>query len=484
MSKPRDGDCDNRARLTPGPSGSRLTKQRELSGKVDQPAAHRLVDEDWARVLELMPMDLEDTARDTKALVRRRGVRSPSDLLRLVLAYVLCDWPLVLVAAWACLQGVANLSDVAVMNRLRAAKRWIGVLVAAWVSRSRLELAGRPVRLRLMDATTASAPGSKGGDWRLHVGFDLGEMCMDGVEVTDKHGGETLVRHPVQEGDIVVADRGYCHRPGIGKTLSEGGELVVRVNWQTLPVKDEAGRAVDLFEWLRQVPEGRPDEREVVAETPYGDYHLRLIARRLPQEAVDRARYRLRHQASKKQRNMDQRSLEAAGFIILVTSLPRDRWSAGQVLALYRLRWQVELLFKRLKGVLCLDHLRAKDPDLAQVYLLGKILAAMIVDRLSHSGPLESIEWFCSVERPASPWRWLMWWTHALRGAICGAMSMASLLAGLPELRRYFCNSPRRRRQHSALARCLARLLGKPPTVLQGGEHANSVPISASLCLS
>lgn len=472
MPDPRDEKRDIRAQLTRGQKDAHLTNREGPSGQVEQLVSHPLVDEDWSHVLELMPpTDLEASARDAGALVRRREVRAASDLLRLVLAYALCDWPLLLVAAWACLKGVANLSGVGLRKRLRAAKGWMGVLVAAWVIRNRCELAGRPVRLRLMDASTVSVPGSKGADWRLHVSLDLGEMRMDGIEITDRGGGETLIRHPVQEGDITVADRGYCHRPGIGKALSEGGELVVRVNWQTLPMKDEAGGAVDLFEWLRQVPQEVPAERGVIVETPYGDYHLRLIARRLPQEAADRARHRLRHQASKKQRTVDKRSLEAAGFIILVTSLPCNRWSAGQVLALYRLRWQVEMLFKRLKGVLCLDHLRAKDPDLAQLYLLGKLLGAMIADRLSQAGPTQSAEWLCSMDRPVSPWRWLIWWTEALRVAIRGSMSLASLLAGLPKLRRYLCDSPRRRRQHYTLARCLARLLGEPHPISQGRAH-------------
>ena len=143
------------------------------------------------------------------------------------------------------------------------------------------------------------------------------------------------------------------------------------------------------------------------------------------------------------------------------------------MLALYRLRWQVEMLFKRLKRVLCLDGLATKDPDLAQVCILGNLLGAMLADRLGQSRAAECVEWFSCVDRPVSPWRWLTCWMEVLRGAIRGPITLDSLAAGLPELSRYFRDTPRRRRQHCALARCLARLLGEPSTISQGRAHAN-----------
>jgi IS4 transposase len=43
------------------------------------------------------------------------------------------------------------------------------------------------------------------------------------------------------------------------------------------------------------------------------------------------------------------------------------------------MRWQIELAFKRLKSLLNLDALRAKDPALARSYLLGKLIAALLI---------------------------------------------------------------------------------------------------------
>jgi hypothetical protein len=136
--------------------------------------AHPLVDSEWDQAASLIPVDLETTARGEKALRRRRQICSATDLLRLVLAYSLCDWPLCLVGAWGVLIGIGQLSDVAVLKRLRLCLTWLGKLIVAWMIQRQMTLIQRPVRLRLVDATTISQPGSNGIDWRIHLTLNLG----------------------------------------------------------------------------------------------------------------------------------------------------------------------------------------------------------------------------------------------------------------------------------------------------------------------
>ena len=46
----------------------------------------------------------------------------------------------------------------------------------------------------------------------------------------------------------------------------------------------------------------------------------------------------------------------------------------------YRFRWQVELVFKRMKSLLDLDGLPAKDENLASTFIYSKVLAALLLD--------------------------------------------------------------------------------------------------------
>jgi IS4 transposase len=195
--------------------------------------------------------------------------------------------------------------------------------------------------------------------------------------------------------------------------------------------------------------------------TPAGRFRLRLVAAALPQEALERAHQRVCEKARKKGRTPSQDNLFACGFILVLTNLPVASWSASQVLALYRLRWQVELLFKRYKSIFQLANLRARDPQLVQTYLLAKLLAALWADQLMLTTRELLPEWFNSLERPVSLWRLSNWVWAQLQRWVQGPITWTQILAAGPRLQRYLCDSPRRRPQQLASARSfLSRLSG------------------------
>lgn len=422
--------------------------------RLENPQATDRVLQDWSEVQKVLPDDLEALARETGALLRKREIRSAGDLLRMVLYYATSDESLRLVAAWALAQGIGYLSDVAVLQRLRHCSRWIGQLIGLLLQR-RCQ-GWEPMvgfHLRLMDATVISRPGSKGVDWRIHLVLNLGQMCLEGVEVTDAHGGETLARFAPLANEIRVADRGHAFASGLGPLLATFTGLVVRINWQNLPLEQPDGQRFPLIPWLKSL--AQPAEQDVWLSTPQGHFALRLLACPLSPAAAEQARQRARKNNSKKGRQVSEQTLLAAGFLLLVTNLPPQDWPLERVFWLYRLRWQIETYIKRLKSLLQLDHLRAQDPQLAKTYLLGKLLAALLLEELTQQLRLQQPGWFLSLARPVSPWRLtaLLW--SGFCQLVCGRVSLVRWFQILPALRRYLCDAPRGRPQQLAWARAL-----------------------------
>ena len=150
---------------------------------------------------------------------------------------------------------------------------------------------------------------------------------------------------------------------------------------------------------------------------------------------------------------MSESTLLAAGFLLLVTNLPEDIWPPELVFWLYRLRWQIELQFKRYKSLLQLAQVRAKDPTLLQVCLLFKILAILLLDQLIGQVRVQMPDWFANPQRPVSIWRLTRFLWAGLRTLICGVVSLARFFACLPRLERHFRSAPRRRQQQLAWAR-------------------------------
>ena len=340
----------------------------------------------WPYLLSFLPSEdeLERTARETGALRRKRQVRSASALLRLAFAYGFCGLTLRQTAAWAEVANVASLSDVALLNRLRGASVWLGLLLGLKLAeRAPPPLQnGQRFRLRLVDATTISRPGSKGTDWRVHMGYDLATLSIDHVELTDHRGGETLTRFPLGPGDIMVGDRGYSHRRGIFSAVKAGADFLIRLNWQNVPLEHRGGEPFDLLRALRGLPEADAGDFDVrvkrSAETPA--VPARIVATRKSEAAAEAARRRVMKERAKKSRNLDPQTLEAAGYIFVLTSLPGDVLDANDALDLYRFRWQIELAFKRMKSLLFLGDLPARDPPLARCFLYSKLLAALLLE--------------------------------------------------------------------------------------------------------
>jgi hypothetical protein len=114
-----------------------------------------------------------------------------------------------------------------------------------------------------------------------------------------------------------------------------------------------------------------------------------LILARTPAEATQRQHQRNHRKASRKGTKSDPRSLRSAGFTMLLTSLPIARAGAVEVVRLYRMRWQVELAFQRLKSVGGFADLQASDPRMARRWLLAHLIAAKRIET-SRSEALKS----------------------------------------------------------------------------------------------
>src|SRR5512135_3065039 len=202
-------------------------------------------------------------------------------------------------------------------------------------------------------------PGGSGDDWRVHLGDDLLAGRLVDVRVADRHTAEAFTLFVLGPGDVVVADRGYSRRSQWAYALLCGANVVVRLAVGQVPLLDEQGQSLDVVAWLKAA-QSDCLSRPVAFDHEGQRFHGRLIACALSPEAAERARAKARKKASKQQRDIREETLFLAGWLLVFTSLPAERWSEEQVRALYRARWQIELVIKRTKQVLKLAQLRGQ----------------------------------------------------------------------------------------------------------------------------
>ena len=345
----------------------------------------------WEQVRAHLPpdFDAQRTARERRAFLRKREVKDVATLFRLAMAYGACGMSLRETCAWAEALKLASLSEPSLMERLCKAAPWLGDIVAALIAQQTAMPAKRwaGYRLRAIDATAICQPGADRTTWRLHVGFDLASGQVDHIALTDGRGGENLQRLTYRPGEIVLGDRIYARAGNLRGVNSDGADFIVRTGWNSVCLKRTDDGEFDLFATLRAQEEQEGEVRVRVAGNSGAPFELRLIIWRKTHEQTEIERKRLLKNAKKRGTKVDPRSLEAAGYVMLLTSLPADVFPASDVLSIYRFRWQIELAFRRMKSLAGLDQLAAKEPALAQAWIYARLIAFLIAEQIAGRVP-------------------------------------------------------------------------------------------------
>ena len=335
-----------------------------------------LHEEEWEYVRTLLPLDLEDSSRSAGALLRCRNVPDAAALLRLALAYAVSDLSLKDVAAWASALHLAEITGPGLFYRLREAEGWLEHVLAEVLAAEQVgaEPAAWPVRV--VDATVINGPGNKPVQWRAHVLINPATGGFQRVELTDDSGGEKLGRYKIQRGEIVLGDRAYGTARGLYAVREADAHALVRFNPGNLRTCDEHRQRIHLAEKEPLVPSVGVVEVSVTLPVPptstksHKTWDSAKAIAWLPARALA--------------------SRTRSGEVIwLITTLDAAQLPPVQSMVLYRARWQIELLFKRLKSLLHLDTLPSRQGPTAKSWMLARLIAAALAQRLVQpSGPL------------------------------------------------------------------------------------------------
>lgn len=344
------------------------------------PLPSTTIDIAFETFLQELPQDYWDLAYEFKAFCRARKIKTPAELMRVVMSYCGLDQVLREAAGTFTLLN-ESISDTAIHKRLKGCVPWVKAVLERLIGAGAQALIEGRLRWVVVDATSVQGPGARGTGARVHVAIDLVRLHLIAVTVTDQHQGESLDQYPLQEGDVVVMDRGYHSPREFVHWGAQGVCFVARYHWHNMNVYTAKQQKYDS---VARVKTASSDQWcEPVRIRYQGEYlEAWLHAQRLPGEQAALARARVRKAAQKKGRTVSADALLMAEWVMVLTTVPPELLPTETITALYRLRWQVELVIKRLKSLLDLDRLRAREDSLlAELYLHGKLLYAWVVEQ-------------------------------------------------------------------------------------------------------
>jgi hypothetical protein len=345
-------------------------------------------EEDWELLLSFFPTDWRQLAQSTGALKGLRQDKSEENYLRVLLMHLGCGLSMRETVTRAQEGHLADLSDVALLKRIRKSQDWLFELCRAlFEERGLRPRAGAGKTLRLIDATEVKEPGKTGSLWRIHYSLRWPDWKCDFFKLTAVEGkgtGESLQHFPLRAEDHVLADRGYCHASGIHYASQCQAWLTVRLNPDGIVLQDSAGVAFPLLAKLKPLQQtGATAAWKVWVPYPgRGPVTARLCVIRKSKAAIALAHKKLRRKASKQGSQLQPETLVYAQYVMVLTTFPERDFPAAVILQLYRFRWQVELVFKRFKQIAQLGHLPKHDPRSAKAWLYGKLFVALLTEKL------------------------------------------------------------------------------------------------------
>jgi transposase len=342
--------------------------------------------ENIARLMMELPKDYEEDCYTQKAIVRKRGVSNPADLMMLAMFHLQNGCSLLEMSEVARITKLGKMSDVAFMKRFEqcgnwfrsinekmAAEDWINYQKPAWMEDK---------TVIAVDASDVTEKGRSGRIYRLHFAFDIFSMNSAEHKITTNKIGESLCNFTLKPGHIIVADRGYSSIKGIKHCNNSGAEYILRIRKNSFTVKNEFDEKIDLLELFSKLNSEECADLSAFATNSEGEkIAIRICAKRKTPESAMQTQMKLKRKESKKQCVISEEAKIFNEYIIVVTNLD-DSISADDILETYRLRWQVEIYFKRLKSILNFGELPKRRPDSVIAWLNGKLMVSLLIERV------------------------------------------------------------------------------------------------------
>ena len=338
---------------------------------------------DWApgiaSIIREMPNGYEEACFETGAIVRKRDIKNPDDLMMLDLFHLMTGCSLVEISTISALAEIGDISDVAFMKRFKNCNKWFEWIIDKVISDGLISyqlpdsISG--FRVLAIDASDVVEKGRSARTYRLHFALDIKKMTAALYNIV----GEKLSNFSLNKGDLVLADRAYGTATSIQHCNECGADYILRIRANGLSLCNENGDRINLYEHM--------------ADTEAGDYYcfaktkengllpIRVCFKKKDPDALKRTQKGLHKRETKRQFVISDETKAFNEYIVVITSLS-DSVSASEVLDAYRYRWQVELYFKRLKSILNYGELPKKTEESIFAWLNGKLMIALLMEKI------------------------------------------------------------------------------------------------------
>jgi hypothetical protein len=259
------------------------------------------------------------------------------------------------------------------------------------------------VRIFLTDSTVVALPealrdelagcGGSGSEAAVKIQLTF-ELLYGAMEAVDFEAGRSPDQvyeghlRRIQPGALYLSDLGYFVVKRFQQIDQQRAYFLSRLDLQTALFDAQTGERIDLLAWLREQTQTCLETEWLVGVQE--KLRCRVIVVKLPQEVADRRRQTAQENARRKGRTLSPRHLELLGWNIYITNVPAAMLTLQQVLMMYSVRWQIELIFKVWKSQCALDRVAGRHRERILTELYAKLIGVVVTHFLI--APFRSVE--------------------------------------------------------------------------------------------
>lgn len=344
-------------------------------------------DDGWAELLTWLPDGIEEKMREMGAFSRSRKIKSPTDLLRIVLAYPVLNKSLPNLSRWASEKDIADLSFISIWERMQEMVVFLRWLVGEMLSQIVLPIESG-LALAPLDATTFSLPGSNKRDWLYHMVWMQGQLVnLRLSKARGEQTGESLKYiDDAPRNAVIMGDRAYGTPTGLAHAIKKGMKFIVRFSWSLLPLYETSDCTTPI------------NPEQILGSMKCGDIQeftacfkgakkeplpVRIVVVKKDKQSAEKALQQSVNESSRKGYVTKNITLFTTQFISLATNLNETEATKENIAEAYRWRWQIEREFRRFKSTTYIRKLVNQKDTTVEVYLLAAMVAWLISHKIA-----------------------------------------------------------------------------------------------------
>ena len=334
-------------------------------------------------LINFLPKNYKTLCWEHKAMTGHRGIQNEEELLMLSMFYSY-GHSLMEVKNYAKTEFNTTISDVGFMKRFNRCNDWIKSIIIEMLGNEVIKY-DVPKKLKdykvlAVDASDVRQKGAVQRLFHLHYAVNLFTLSSESFKITSQEQGETLKNFNFGKNTIVIADRAYASMTGIEYCLENQTDFILRIKNKAFNLYDENGENVELSSILKDISEQSCD---FILYYKYKNKlkPIRFCAVRKTKEEIEIEKKRILRRESKKQISLSDDTKFTHQYFFVVTSIGQE-FTSDEILRLYRLRWQVEMVFKRYKSILGLGSIPTKTDISGLVWLNCKMLIALLIEKI------------------------------------------------------------------------------------------------------